>query len=237
MSSGGQGWGRALAAASPAVGSGNVLLALELSKNDGPWVLPDQLRKANGVIRYSQGDRQDGFSLTGMGYSGNWNSTDQIPSRAVENGSISRFGAIDDTDAGRTYRYSLAFDGLTSNANHSTRVTAYGLRDGLNLFQNFTYFLADPVNGDQVEQEGRRWVFGGKVVHRRLGRAMNRPTESSFGASIRHDAVGTAGTRRRNRGPYRRLPGDTVNGRLVVSRVRLRAHLCRGRWDRRSEST
>ena len=207
VSSGGQGWGRVFGAASPEVGKGNLLIALELTKNDGPWDLPDDLKKTNGVIRYSQGDTRNGFSVTAMGYAGNWNATDQIPKRAVNQGSITRFGNIDPTDGGSTKRYSLAFDSLRSKANQSTRVTVYGLRGRLNLFQNFTYFLADPVNGDQVEQAAGRWVSGGKVVHRRLGRIFERHTESSIGASVRHDNVGSVGlyptVAKRRLGAYR----------------------------------
>ncbi len=196
LSSGGQGWGRVFGAASPEVGAGNLLVALELSKNDGPWELPDDMRKVNSVIRYSQGDRQSGFSVTAMGYKADWNATDQIPLRAVESGSLSRFGNIDATDGGRTSRYSLAFDGLQSTGAGSTRLTAYTLQSGLNLFQNFTYFLENPIAGDQIEQEGRRWVSGARLVHRRLGRGFDRPMEHAAGASIRHDAVGTVGLHR-----------------------------------------
>ena len=193
LSAGGQGWGRVLGAVSPQVASGDLLLALELARNDGPWELRDNMRKANGLVRYSRGDRQNAFSVTAMGYSGDWNSTDQIPRRAVEQGQITRFGNIDPTDAGDAYRYSLTFDGLRSRANQSTRVTVYALRGGLNLFQNFTYFLDNPVDGDQVEQEGRRWSSGARVVHRRLGRILDRPAESSLGVSLRNDTAGTVG--------------------------------------------
>ena len=193
VSTGGKGWGRVFGAASPKVGEGNLLVALELSKNDGPWELPDNMRKRNGVIRYSQGDIRNGFSVTAIGYSANWNSTDQIPRRAVKAGTITRFGNLDPTDGGSTKRYSLAFDSLVSGGTQSTRVTVYGLRGRLNLFQNFTYFLVDPVNGDQVEQTSNRWVYGGKVVHRRLGHLFGRHTESSVGVSTRHDNVGLVG--------------------------------------------
>ena len=145
VSSGGQGWGRVFGAVSPQVGAGNVLMALEMSRNDGPWELPDDLRKTNAVVRYSQGNLQNGFSITGMGYSADWNATDQIPLRAVETRGLSRFGNIDPTDAGRTFRYSLAFDGLQSSGTGSTRLTAYTLQGGLNLFQNFTCFLEHPT--------------------------------------------------------------------------------------------
>jgi len=193
VSGGGQGWGRLFGAASPRVGNGNLLVGLELAHNDGPWVRPDDLRKVNGIVRYSQGDPQDGFSLTAMGYSGHWSSTDQAPLRAIESGLISRFGSIDPTDNGKTFRYSLVADGQVSGANNSTRVTGYVLRYGLNLISNFTYFLDDPVNGDQFEQADRRWVTGGRLTHRRLGGLFGRHLESAAGVQVRHDSMGEIG--------------------------------------------
>ena len=224
LSTGGQGWGRVLGAVSPRVASGDLLMALELAKNDGPWELEDNMRKANAMLRYSRGDRQNAFSLTAMGYSGDWNSTDQIPRRAVEQGLISRFGNIDDSDAGGAYRYTLAFDGLRSRANQSTRVTAYALHGGLNLFQNFTYFLDNPVDGDQVEQEGRRWSSGARVVHRRLGRVLNRAAESSVGVSLRNDTASTIGLyntiRRRRTNTIRNdAVGQTTVGLFAQSEI------------------
>ncbi len=193
VSAGGHGWGRIFGASSPKVGSGNMLVALELGKNNGPWTVPDDMRKINGLVRYSQGNQRNGFSITAMGYSANWHSTDQIPQRAVTQGLIPRLGAIDQTDGGRSSRYSLAFDFLDSRQNYATRITAYTIHGGLNLFQNFTYFLNNPVNGDQVEQEGRRWTSGGHVTHRRLNRIFNRSIESAIGVSLRNDSIGTVG--------------------------------------------
>jgi hypothetical protein len=104
VSGGAEGWQRALAAGSPKLGDGQLLLALEVNHNDGPWLQPDDYRKVNGVIRYSRGTLQNGFTLTGMGYRGSWTSTDQIPARAVEDGSLGRFGSIDPSDRGETSR-------------------------------------------------------------------------------------------------------------------------------------
>src|ERR1019366_8133881 len=150
---GGEGYERVVLAASPQVGSGHVVAALEVAHNDGPWVHPDDYRKVNGVLRYSQGDSVNGFSLTAMGYHGEWNSTDQIADRAIASGLISRFGAIDPTDGGHTYRYSGTVDWQrgSSNGNASTRVTGYAVGYDLDLFSDFTYYLNDPVHGDPGE--------------------------------------------------------------------------------------
>jgi len=87
-----EGFGRLLAAAGTEVGSGHLLAAFEMQHNDGPWVRPDGYRKINAVVRYSRGDAVNGLSVTGMGYRGRWNSTDQVPRRAVDEGIIGRFG-------------------------------------------------------------------------------------------------------------------------------------------------
>ena len=190
LGAGENGWQRLLGAASPQVGKGFLLGALELEHSNGPWVDPEHLHKANGVVRYSRGNPLKGFSITGMGYSSNWTATDQVADRAINSGLISRFGSLDSTDRGHTFRYSLAGDGQWSGSRSTTRVTTYVMRYGLNLFSNFTYYLDDPVNGDQFEQEDRRWVSGGQITHRRLGRIGMFNIESAFGANLRHDAIG-----------------------------------------------
>ena len=183
-------WQRFLGAASPKVGNGYLLTALELVRNNGPWIVPEGLRRANGFLRYSQGNTRKGFSITAMGYSSNWNATDQVANRAISSGLISRFGNLDSSDHGHTFRYSIAGDGQWSGAGTSTRVTAYVLRYGLNLFSNFTYYLDNPTDGDQFEQEDRRWVSGGQITHRRLGRIGRFNLQTAFGANLRHDAIG-----------------------------------------------
>jgi hypothetical protein len=181
---------RFLGAASPRVGRGYLLAAFEGNYANGPWVEKDALRKYNGVIRYSEGDTQNGFSITGMGYSAEWNSTEQTAQRAIDSGLIDRFGNLDPTDKGSSFRYSLIGDWQRSRGNGSTRITGYGQRYGVQLFNNFTYFLNDPVNGDQFEQYERRWTTGAKVTHSRLGHIGRYRTETRFGGNMRYDAVG-----------------------------------------------
>ena len=183
-------YGRFLGAASPRVGPGNLLAAFEWERDNGPWVSPNNKDKYNGVVRYSQGNPRNGLSLTFMGFSNHWHSTDQIPQRAIDSGQISRFGFIEESDGGETYRYSGAFDWQQSAANNSTRLTTYVQRYGVQLFHNFTYFLNDPVNGDQFEQFENRWTTGAKLTHRRLLRFRGNSIENAFGVDVRNDSVG-----------------------------------------------
>ena len=193
LSAGPDGWGRLFAATSPRVGSGHLLGAIELNHNDGPWVRPDDYRKVNAVLRYSRGDPRNGLSLTGMGYWADWKSSDQVAERAVQRGLIPRFGLLDVTDGGTANRQSLAFEFQRSTGPSSLRATAFLLRNSLNLFSNFTYFLDDPESGDQFEQAERRISAGGRVTYRRLGHLFDRHAESAIGVQLRRDWLGPVG--------------------------------------------
>jgi hypothetical protein len=184
---------RALFAASPRVRGGHLLAAIELVHKDGPWVSPDDFGKVNAVLKYSQGRPTDGFSVTGLFYDADWYATDQIPTRSTLDGRLSRFGTIDPSDGGRARRASLSAEWQKGNSGDLTRVSAFVLRNELNLWSNFTYGLDDPVNGDQFEQEDRRWIFGLAGGRQWNGLWGGRNTETRLGAGVRHDAIGEVG--------------------------------------------
>ena len=193
LSAGSDSWGRLFGAASPRVGRGYLLGAIEVNHNDGPWVRPDDYRKVNGVLRYSRGDNRNGFSLTGMGYWADWDSADQVPERAVSDGVVPRFGLIDASDGGTAKRQSLAAEYQRSHGPSSLRATGFLLHNRLNLFSNFTYFLDDPDNGDQFEQAEGRLAAGGRVTYRRLGHFFERHTETAIGVQLRRDWLDPVG--------------------------------------------
>jgi hypothetical protein len=193
LSGGEGGWARIVAAASPSWGDGRLLAGLELGQNDGPWTHPDAFRKVNGVLRYSRGDAVNGFSATGMAYAGRWNSTDQVPDRAIRDGSIPRFGNIDPTDGGVAHRYSGSIEWQRGHGSGGWRAAAFVIRGDLDLFSNFTYFLDDPERGDQFEQADRRTVAGGRVAYRRISTWAGRPVESVVGLQLRDDNIGLVG--------------------------------------------
>jgi hypothetical protein len=193
LGGGDEGFGRALFAGSQRVGNGRLLGALELERDDGPWERPDRYRKINGMLRFSQGDSLNGFSITAMGYRGTWDSTDQVPDRAIAGGLTGRFGTIDGTDGGDTYRYSGSFEWQRTRGSATTRLTAYGIGYDLSLFSNFTFFLDDPVRGDQFQQADHRFVSGGRMTHRRLDMWGGRPVQNTFGIQIRNDDITNVG--------------------------------------------
>jgi hypothetical protein len=193
LSAGNDGWMRFFGVASPRVGGGYVLGAIEANHNDGPWVRPDDYQKFNAVLRYSRGDSRNGLSITGMGYWADWDSTDQVAARAIDSGLISRFGSLDPTDGGEANRQSVAVEFQRSSGPSSIRATGFVLRNSLNLFSNFTYFLDDEERGDQFEQAERRTSMGGRVTYRRLGHLFDRHVESAAGVQIRQDWLDPVG--------------------------------------------
>ena len=183
------GYKRGLSAASVPLGAGNLLVAGEAQTYDGPWVVPDALRKLNGVARYSQGTATDGFAVTGMAYWSKWNATNQIPERAVAEGIIGRYGTLDPTDGGDTGRFSLSGRWSQSGAGGITRASAYVIRYQMNLWNNFTYFLNDPVNGDQFRQRDARVLGGGEISRVFQGDLLGLPMENEIGLQTRTDDI------------------------------------------------
>ncbi|MEO7055433.1 MAG: TonB-dependent receptor [Caldimonas sp.] len=187
---GGEGYRRALIANSNALGPGTVLYALEAMHNDGPFVHPDDYGKVNGVLRYSQGDVANGFNLSGMYYRAKWNATDQIPQRAIDSGLISnRFDAIDPSDGGSSHRYSISGEWHRSNETSSTKVNAYFVGWQLKLFSNFTYFLDDPVNGDQFHQPDKRTTSAVNASHTWQMPWGGHDSETTVGIQVQNDNI------------------------------------------------
>ena len=183
---------RGLVAGSTALGEGSLLVSVDYSSTDGPWELPQDFRKLNGLLKYTRGDDERGFGLTAGAYDGDWRSTDQVPLRAVRTGEISRFGYVDATDGGDSHRYSLSLDAWSREGGHGWSANAYAVDYGLDLFSNFTYAL-DQDNGDQFEQFDSRQVYG-VSAQRDWGLSLTAlPGVLRSGLEVRHDDIDPVG--------------------------------------------
>ena len=179
---------RVLGTASPKVADGTLLLGVDWSQGDGPWQRPQDFQKTSGVVKYSRGDDAHGWSLAAMGYDGSWDSTDQVPQRAVDDGTIDRFGSIDQTTGGESYRYSLSLDLWSRQEGHRWNALVYAIDYHLDLVSNFTY-ATDPVNGDQFEQYDDRRVYGGRYVYDLDASFGDLDGVLQAGAEIRYDDI------------------------------------------------
>ncbi len=183
---GSHGYTRALAAGSPRVNDGDLLIAVEGYHNDGPWTVPEELRKGNLVLRYGQGQRDDGWTVSLLGYDAKWTATDQIAQRAMN--TVGRYGSLDPTTGGNTRRSSLSADFASSGTNGISRINAYYIDYVLDLWSNFTYAI-DPVHGDQFMQSDKRGILGGNATHTWAATIDDTPVVTTVGTDLRHDDI------------------------------------------------
>ncbi len=196
FTAGKNGYGRALLTQSVPWQNGSLLYALESAHNNGPWDEPERFHRFNGVLRYSTANDSSRSSLTAMAYSAAWNSTDQIPQRAVDQGLIGRFGALDPTDGGSTERYSLSYQTERKAASGIFKLNAYAIHSKLDLISNFTYNRDNPeppINGDQFYQAESRKVVGAGASQSFSTDFAGFDSTTKLGTSLRMDRLDPVG--------------------------------------------
>ncbi|NOT38165.1 MAG: TonB-dependent receptor plug domain-containing protein [Saprospiraceae bacterium] len=136
--------------------------AVEYIRSDGFFESPQDFQKLNGLfkLRYKI-NYNSGLRFTSSIFSSNWYASGQIPEREVKAGRISRFGAIDDTEGGITSRNNLLIQYYNSGkAYRNFKINAFYTSYSFELFSNFSFFLKDPIHGDQIRQKENRSVIG-----------------------------------------------------------------------------
>ena len=192
---GGHGYQRAVLGGSKELVPGlHVLSAIEIGRNDGPWTVPERLRKASGVVTLSAGTAAQGWSTSLMNYSARWTSTDQVPQRLIDAGSFNgkpfgAFDSLDPSDGGQTTRASWSGEWHRTEGGSATRVSAYAMHYGLTLWSNFTYALDRPSTGDQFSQRDDRRVLGLRASHALSHELGGLAARSEVGLSLREDHV------------------------------------------------
>jgi outer membrane cobalamin receptor len=189
-----RGYLRGVAAVSRDVSEGVTLLsAIERLNNNGPWTVPEGIRKTNAQFILSGGSPREGWSTSLSAYSAHWNSTDQIPQRLMDAGSyqgqsFGRFDSLDPSDGANTHRTSLSGHWHQSSDHTLTKIEWYAIKYDLNLFSNFTYSL-DRAN-DQFAQTDDRSVWGGKA-YRSWFTDLNegRSMQNTLGVQTRQDRI------------------------------------------------
>ncbi len=190
------GYRRGVAGLSADIGAGLGLLgALEVAHNNGPWSVPERLRKHNAVFTLGGGNAAQGFSVSAMDYQARWTATDQIPQRLIDAGSFNgqpftRFDSLDPSNGGSTARSSLSTQWHRLGDDGSrTKANAYALRYRLDLNSNFTYALERPADGDQFKQQDRRSVWGAGLSHAFSHEWGSLAARSEVGLGLRQDRI------------------------------------------------
>jgi outer membrane receptor protein involved in Fe transport len=182
---------RALAIASPKFDSAKATFAAEIGRSNGPFDHPDSWDKYKlwNKVTVPFGAASS-VTVGEMSYAGNWNGSGQIPARAVEEGLIGRFGSIDPSEGGNTARHQVfAALKLRPTETSELRLSTYAATYRFNLFSNFTLFLDDPLNGDEIEQIDRRVIYGGKVSYRIVRHLGPVSFDTTIGGETRNDDI------------------------------------------------
>ena len=223
------GLARAVLGRSLPLAGGDFLLGGEAKAYNGPWQRAEDLRKFSGMARWSRERGASQFSMLAMGYGNRWNANDQIPTRAVSEGLVSSLGQIDSTLGGNTSRYSLSASYRHVGASAVRTVQAFAIRSSLDLFSNFTYFLDDPVRGDQFEQVDRRTVVGGSASQLQEFHGLGASHLVKFGVQTRADFIDVGLHRTERREQFATVRRDDVRewgtGLFVESESRWSPHL------------
>jgi outer membrane receptor protein involved in Fe transport len=161
--------------------------AVDVAHVDGPWDPPGDFRKVLAAARYSHGSDVEGFSLTGMYYQSLGRLITDQPLRAFQEGLIGRYGTLDPTDMSKSQRFSLSGHYGRTGEDWKLSLDAYAIKSSMTLWNNFTHFLDDPVNGDQEEQNESRTTLGGDGAFTKALRVGPIPTDTTVGFQLRYD--------------------------------------------------
>ncbi|GAB5453575.1 MAG: TonB-dependent receptor [Halioglobus sp.] len=202
VGAGQDGYTRLLATGGADLGPTHLYAALEGQVYDGPWSDVDEdVNKISGLLRLSGDTAGGAWNIAAMHYDNEWNAADQIPERAVEAGIIDELGSLDTTLGGESRRTSLSGSFMRAEGTRSNTFNAYVIDYRMKLWSNFTYFLDNPVLGDQFQQVDKRSTWGGNWQFQQAA-GSDGQLQHRLGAELRYDDIDEVGlyhTRERRR--------------------------------------
>ncbi|MEM5514125.1 TonB-dependent receptor [Pseudoalteromonas sp. AS84] len=181
---------RAVVLGSTNLATGKLIAAAEWQGYDGPWDnINEDVNKKNALLRYV-GKAFDGdLSISAMAYDNTWNSADQIPQRAISQNLITQLGSLDTTLGGSSSRYSLS----SNWQGEHIKASIYAINYDLTLYSNFSYFLNDPINGDQFNQQDSRNIYGTDISYQFETKTSDINIQHTVGIELRHDDIDNVG--------------------------------------------
>ncbi len=169
-------------------------IAADFYYTNGATINPQNFNRFNVLSKYNLAI-SDRTQLTASlsGFKSKWDASGQIPQRAVEDGTIDRFGSVDPSEGGNTERYNANLILAHTFANGTTwENQAFYTKNKFSLFSNFTFFFVDPINGDEINNVESRNLYGyaSKLTHR--SNFGNSALTSMYGVGLRYDATTNA---------------------------------------------
>jgi hypothetical protein len=166
-------------------------IASEFNYTDGPTISPQRFKRFNAFGKYNLAiSSATQLTAQASAFASNWYASGQVPERAVESGLIDRFGSIDPSEGGSTSRYNASINLLHRFTGGSTwENRAWYSYYKFSLYSNFTFYLNDSINGDEINQAESRNLFGYLSRFTQKFNFRNWTLNSVYGAGFRHDVT------------------------------------------------
>lgn len=161
--------------------------AFDVAHLDGPWSPPSDYNRMNVATRLSHGTDADGYSLTALYHRGEGRLETDQSIYALQDGLIGRYGVLDPSDASRSERFSLSGHYGAHGQDWRFNANLYVIHSTMTLWNDFTHYLFDPVNGDQEQQDETRTTVGGDAAFTLTKAFSGIVTETVVGLQERHD--------------------------------------------------
>jgi hypothetical protein len=215
---------RSFVAYSPKLERDSAFIAYEGSRTDGPFLNPLDYERDNVTANYTWkiDEKQAlGFKLN---YGRNdYRSSAQIPLDLIAENRLDRFGFIDPDNGGRVdsgvfgVYYRKEFD-----EGETLKVDGFLARSLFDHFINFTFFLNDPVNGDEIDQHDSRFMEGVNVQYLKPHEFLGHRALLTVGGNFHDNHINVGLWRSRGRDPFERTTqarAHVVNGAGYVQQT------------------
>ena len=209
---------RGFFAYSPKIKNVEAFLAYEPSYTDGPFINKGRYRRDNftGNITWKYKENEAvGFKFNAG--RNDFYSSGQIPLDLVNAGELDRFGFIDPENGGKvqlgtasTYFRKEWKSGATFKAD------AFIGRSLFDLFSNFTFFLLDPVYGDEIDQHDSRLQEGGNVQYLQPYKFFGKQALVTVGGNIHLNQINVGLYPSVNRNPNRKFLSGNIDNPDVL---------------------
>lgn len=169
----------------------NAYLSTDYQYTNGYFNSPQAFNRINLFGKYHAIiDENKILSVSLSTFTSKWDASGQIPDRAVKQGLINRFGAIDNKEGGNTNRSNANLKLVKILDNGSVfKQQAFFVNYNFELYSNFTFFLEDTLNGDQIRQKEKRNIYGYNTSYNFDHKLFEKKVHSEVGLQLRYDEV------------------------------------------------
>lgn len=155
---------------------------------------PQNFKRFNFLSKFTRWTDASSYSISLWHFNSSWNASGQIPERAVDNHIIGWFGSLDPSEGGSTSRSSLNFQHhVHLDDDAEVKSNLYLSYYTFDLHSNFTFYLNDPENGDEIHQKERRFIAGGNSQYSNQFFVGSEKWKWAGGVGFRYDRVNDIG--------------------------------------------